>query len=628
MRTFSKPFGLKPSRAPRGSLVERGRAPRAEMVPGDPSHGCHGPGLLATDSRRPGRSSWQDERESRSAFLPAGPSTLEELLDWPMQIVQGIRSSGAPEDEELALRLQTNFAGGVKAYTDYSGMDCPKEAMRLGVLATEKSFGMTFPSPPFTFVRASDKGLLQQRVLADLAQMDGEPFSCLFGDLLERLPPAARQHLEAALPEQGATKQEKSQAYQDIRSWLLSNRAWAFPDDAQSFCYVHGCECPVRPPAQGQKRKRALDVDGPSGAHCDEASHGVAHELALGAGPMRCNIAGVTCVAWSTNGLRGHHAHESEVPHSIWLAERLRMQETGFEHLAFSECTPRYLVNEQLVDPLKSCSKVLHIFDGPELHGWPHRRKRVLSCILNRRLVKWVGPEDYQSDFSRRFHKAVQLDGGILMAAPPHERDQAYVAMARARKNQLHEKTLHKISRSRLLELLVPPGCIERFTRWKEFRDKKGFDTSRAFMCDLDQAPGCKGSVGGYDWPVQLTHGMIMRIQGDNDWTFAVPSDHLTALGFHMHVEPQQGWGVSPLQRIVSALTPAQVKTLTGNGMHLATQCAWMMYVFSNIVRLDIGIEVPRGLSTTAFDVELDVQSVLENEQDPEAQLSEEEEED
>lgn len=82
-------------------------------------------------------------------------------MDWPMDVVRAICCSGLCEDEEMALRLHTNLTGGITLYTDYSGIDCPREAMELGIAAAEKVMGWNFPVHPLRVVRTCDNGSLQ-----------------------------------------------------------------------------------------------------------------------------------------------------------------------------------------------------------------------------------------------------------------------------------------------------------------------------------------------------------------------------------------------------------------------------------------------------------------------------------
>ena len=111
--------------------------------------------------RKVARKTWEVIREERAEVLPPGLLTMEELMDWPLAVVKSICCSGLPQDEENALRLHTNLMQGITLYTDYSGMDCPREALELGIAACEKVMGWSFPRPPLRVGRTCDKGAVQ-----------------------------------------------------------------------------------------------------------------------------------------------------------------------------------------------------------------------------------------------------------------------------------------------------------------------------------------------------------------------------------------------------------------------------------------------------------------------------------
>ena len=46
-------------------------------------------------------------------------------------------------------------------------------------------------------------------------------------------------------------------------------------------------------------------------------------------------------------------------------------------------------------------------------------------------------------------------------------------------------------------------------------------------------------------------------------------------------------WGVSPLRGILEQYSAGQIQSLAGNGMHLVTQSAFMLYVLGNTVVKD-----------------------------------------
>ena len=83
--------------------------------------------------RRRGRPSWAGTKNALAAELPPGPCSAEELGRWPEHMLMALRRSGRTEDTEMALRLKTIYNTGIDIYTEYSGVDCPREAMFLAL---------------------------------------------------------------------------------------------------------------------------------------------------------------------------------------------------------------------------------------------------------------------------------------------------------------------------------------------------------------------------------------------------------------------------------------------------------------------------------------------------------------
>jgi hypothetical protein len=473
-------------------------------------------------------------------------------------------------------------------------MDCPREAMQLGVRALRLSKGWTFEQEPLLFLRTCDKGLPQTHVLMKASKTLHGGQCCHFGDMLERLPAMARQHIAAGMPASSASKQEQIDAYADIHRWLDKNRSWIFPSGATSFCSIHREECPVMAYPGLKKRK-----------HNEVEEHGDSDEAPV-LKALKVTVAGVTCHGWSNQGGQEQFAHVSEATHAIWSTERKASFERADEDIVFCECTPRYKVKDKFADAFGSLADCRHIVDGPELHGWPHKRQRCLAVALNKSKVKWVGPEDHASDFADRFHRACVMRGADLFTATDSERYERYCSMAAGRKFKLTMQDMGRVSKDDLLEMILPPGGIERLREWQEWRGNN-FSGDEKVVCDLDHHPASK-CTGGTDWPVQLTHGTVVLIgSGKDDWKMATGLEHLGALGLHVHSTVDTSlFGRSPLVDILSKLEARQQKLLAGNGMHLLTQCAWMLYCFSNIARVDRVEIIPRVLAGSSCELEED----------------------
>ena len=190
--------------------------------------------------------------------------------------------------------------------------------------------------------------------------------------------------------------------------------------------------------------------------------------------------AGVTCHAWSAEGSAEGCAHESEVPLGIWIAERVHRFEECLEDVAFLECTPRFPAQSRLEKAFGSSAKVLAWVDGPQRHGWPHRRSRVLAVIVNLKTAEWLGPPDVASakaDYAARFYRQRVSHGAMLMQAGESERVCEMQALATGRKNNTDRSTIQQLVQSgdleALAQLILPPGDISRLESWKELYNEK-----------------------------------------------------------------------------------------------------------------------------------------------------------
>ena len=168
---------------------------------------------------------------------PVGMQTATDLFRWPLSVVEGLTGEG---NEAQTLRLTRHLLQGVDLTSDYSGIDCPREAMEYGIKAFKHLTGATMEDThlPMRVLRTCDCGQLQTRVQMELAE-SAKPQWCHFSDLRERLPSNAQEWLRAAEPKREDDRATRSQGYQKIADWVMSNRSWLFSREATSFCSIH-----------------------------------------------------------------------------------------------------------------------------------------------------------------------------------------------------------------------------------------------------------------------------------------------------------------------------------------------------------------------------------------------------
>eukprot|EP00971_Amphidinium_carterae_P082276 1626980-Amphidinium_carterae.1 len=83
----------------------------------------------------------------------------------------------------------------------------------------------------------------------------------------------------------------------------------------------------------------------------DNLEHCQVHAKQLAAkeaGRLRIHVAGVSCTAWSHEGLQEQSAHASETILAAWIAERVHMLEQNHEDLIFVECTTQFPCQQRL----------------------------------------------------------------------------------------------------------------------------------------------------------------------------------------------------------------------------------------------------------------------------------------
>ena len=507
------------------------------------------------------RASSTGQKSIRQACLPPGPQSVSDLSNWPLWIANVLTQS-SPQDKEVELRLQSHALNGLNMYTDYSGIDCPRESLRLGFAGLSKLHGWK-SDKSVSHSRSSDKDPLRRQVLLDLAASDN---GCVFGNIMDRLPDWGREWITAALPPEHATLAEKSVAHSNISEWIGKHAEVLFPDDASSWCFAHERMCSVHPILN----RPLLQSFFPR--------------------PLMLCCAGVSCLPWTAEGSGEAEASECEVPHSIWIHERKIRAQRGQEDIAFIECTPRYPIETILESNFQHTHKCIWVKLGPELFGWPHKRMRVVGAALNLKTVIWHGPEevhDIQKDFARRFHRATSVSGDIFALASDAERMEEYCSLALKQKNHLRAEELAVFPKHELLRLLLPPGGVQRFYEWMDSAFDMGLGDK--FMFDVDHYPNTKGTSGGTDWPVNLRHGTVMSVSSDDpdSWKLMTAFEHFAAMGYLVFPELSEKFGEYPSKHFLQSFSSSQLKKFLGNGMHLVTQCAWMLYVLGNTSLID-----------------------------------------
>ena len=473
-------------------------------------------------------------------------------------------------------------------------------------------------------LRACDIGQLPQHVLVSLANLEPNEHKrmCVFADVVQHCAPQAVSWLRAAAPGEDCSADEAKKAYSTILKWLLANRSWVFPLDGKQECLVHKQQCPVCPLAawsarvkhlqerstafKSQKRKFQAVADSlPEGSAAaqvqegqDSLASGSASSVSVGPGesdecdnacdlegerPLSVCFAGVTCDGWSSMGLQKRYSHDSELPHSVWVAERIARAQQSVEDLAFVEFTSKYPAEDKLSAPMSGTHRVLHLKVDPQAFGFPVSRPRMFAACLNLETIVWAGPENWKDDFADKFQTPCALSGDVLFLATPEQRACHYKEMAKQQRNfKASQKAWEELSDQELLASTLSPGQQQRAQKYLAARERME-GPNGSYLFDVEHHLEAR-NMGGPLWPCLLTHGCVVSAPRRGRLRIATPAEHLGAQGLHVLPAACEDNAQSPLAPILLKLKGHQMKQLSGRGVHVAVLAAWMTYILSNIV--------------------------------------------
>ena len=208
--------------------------------------------------------------------------------------------------------------------------------------------------------------------------------SCVFGHITDRVHASGRSFMKAALDSDvaGDRRQSNSQIY----DFFLENKKWLITRDSTSWCYQHGCECPVFPQAAMHRARQGQPFTLPAatssrqfgeGVHawkfprvgyqpwwaslpsssCSSARASPSASSSSTSGwaaasskassmtfeepedtnnnPLFFSVAGLVCTEWSTAGKQQCGGGDTDAFHSVWCCDRLAAAEGDVEDVEF-----------------------------------------------------------------------------------------------------------------------------------------------------------------------------------------------------------------------------------------------------------------------------------------------------
>eukprot|EP00971_Amphidinium_carterae_P178954 3549297-Amphidinium_carterae.1 len=298
-------------------------------------------------------------------------------------------------------------------------------------------------------------------------------------------------------------------------------------------------------------------------------------------------------------GQRAGARHESVIPLAIWCVE----QALSGHDIVFHECVKETSLQKRNSKPKRFNLDTdegfnadlldiafgpewlrLTINDDPSLHGWPVRRVRQFSCMLNCKSCQWLGPQaskDIQREYDQLFHVTRVADAREILLASNEEKMQALSELAQRRGVVLPKDISDPdfISTDSLLAAAQARRLREYTHKRTEQVQRRESLMNASFLADLEQNPSAVLASGLGVVPTMLTHGLVWVQDREHAGRPMTASERLACQGVDVF---NLGFGC-PFD--VSKLPVPAVKKLSGNAFHLHAWSCWLLYCFANVSR-------------------------------------------
>ena len=165
------------------------------------------------------------------SHLPPGPANFEELVNYPVDLVDD-----AFKSNERKQRCMSLLREGLIEHSDYSGISAEREAKRLLFQVLHEDYGL---SVPHNFIKSCDIDPDCQAVLVHTSDTLDEQRSCVFKDIREQIHPVAQAFCEEALASADPDSIDLFEAaYKKIFQYLLATENGAFAVNEEADCML------------------------------------------------------------------------------------------------------------------------------------------------------------------------------------------------------------------------------------------------------------------------------------------------------------------------------------------------------------------------------------------------------
>ena len=484
-----------------------------------------------------------DDTTEAEPDMIAGPSTYQESFDWAKSVGQCFLASIG---ERVAAGFAARNIQKIVVTTTYSGMGCAETSINF----IKKAIGELLPfgaCPPVEFYSAMDNSELCQRALSSLDPGPAHIFGNIY-DLVTDPTKAALEKLQKkyitkfkrAVKQKGSNKMALVHAHgrtfmKDACKLLTGV---SFRKDKKAWCYKCQKKCRLSP--CGSK----LEV-----------------------GTLYMEIGGHTCTPWSNAGQRMSWLDPEAIPMLIWL---FWVKAKGVHHL-LNECSPGFddAVFDEVFQGLYSSNPV--VFSPLDL-GLPSSRRRKYTHCMKKSMGE---PSKVWSHkhLRRLAFRQLQAAGTMYFRAPEHKVQEMCAAMAKKR-GLVRAKRIRYDAAMSVSSRLRRDGYITRAKERGVFRPmiQRGdiiinlTQNSRHHRLLKPYAPSLMRKSSLYS--LKLKRGMH-------------PLEHFCVQGFPLWVGDAEVEILNSLPiEFLESLKDSQVRSLTGNAMHLAAVGTAILFIW------------------------------------------------
>jgi site-specific DNA-cytosine methylase len=559
-----------------------------------------------------------------------GPASLDETYSWPWYGAQRLADIAWSAGLGNFAGMLTEACGRVVVTTTYSGMGCAEMVCPM-ISSAWASLGAQVS---FKLYSATDVDATCRRVL-QCHKEDSQP-EHVFGDVLERIPKALRdslirkgERLRALLAARACeaerqgmqvdalsaykAEQTKRLGLKYVAAVKAAFRQRVFSLDQECWCHRHRRMCQTCPVARAES---ASNRCGPTpGFSPGRQTPGEAK------GALHIEIAGTTCVAWSSMGAGQGWLRESSLPCLVWCHWVLHSE----PDIVIHECT-RSFDQSLLQDILGSKYVVESAVTTPTDFGIPaNRHRKYTLCRLKRRIAALVAPsassraeglcgrgkshaqqslrgggnlpahvstfQYNRSNLLSAFARNTLLAADIYLCAPDD--------MVRTWAAGLAQKRHATVSADgSFSEFLLPPGQRVRLEEYQRRHEKTNTDGNAVSIVNLMQSPSRFSSPKLDVCVPALLRGSHLFCLSPHARRPFLAEEHLVMQGIplaNMLPPTSRHSQFFPFNvRVDELMTETQVRRFAGNGMHLSQVGNTLMFALAGVAEAHLCHQRPQ----------------------------------